>query len=84
MSNLASVVKALRNEKEEAQRRVKQLDEALKALGVVGGFGKAPERIGRAQTTDATRKPMSAAARRRIADAQRVRWAKWKAARKAK
>jgi len=82
MPNLASVVKALRNERDQAQRRVKQLDEALKALGSVGGFGKAAGRTGHAQTTGATRKPMSAAARKKIADAQRARWAKWKAAKK--
>jgi hypothetical protein len=31
MSNLAHVVQELRNERDQAQRRVEQLDEALKA-----------------------------------------------------
>ncbi len=49
------------------EERVK-LDRAIAALSGVEG-GKA----------GGTRKPLSAAARRRIADAQRARWAKYKA-----
>ena len=74
MSNLAKVVQQLRNERVQAQTRIEQLDEALKALTGVGGR----------RGTTGTRRTMSAAARKRIAAAQRARWAKWKAARKHK
>lgn len=68
MSNLANVVQLLRQERDQAQKRIEQLDEALNALtGVirVGGIKR-------------KRRIMSPAARKRIAAAQRARWAKWK------
>jgi hypothetical protein len=74
MANMANVVQQLRKERDQAQRKVEQLDEALKVLGSLGaslgrtGGGK---RSGKKRT-------MSAAARKRIAAAQRARWAKWK------
>ena len=37
MSNLASVVQRLKKERDQAQRRMEQLDEALKALTGLGG-----------------------------------------------
>lgn len=83
MSNLANVVQQLRKERDLAQRRIWQLDEALKALtGLgsargVGGGRSHPQALGR-------RRAMSATARKRIAAAQRARWAKWKAARRSK
>jgi hypothetical protein len=78
MANLANVVQQLRKERDQAQRRVEQLDEALKVLGSLSG---SPRKAGRAQISG-KRRTMSAAARKRIAAAQRARWAKWKAARK--
>lgn len=66
MSNLTQVVQRLKKERDRAQRRIEQLDEALKAL------------TGSAQPSR-KRSTMSAAARKRIAAAQRARWAKWKA-----
>ena len=82
MSNLANVVQQLRKERDLAQRRIGQLDEALKALT---GFGGA-RGVGRRSAPQASgrRRTMSAAARKRIAAAQRARWAKWKAARRGK
>lgn len=79
MSNLTKVVQRLKEERDQAQRRIEQLDEALKALtglGDVRRYGSPP--------SSGTRKSMSAAARKRIAAAQRARWAKWKAAKRAK
>jgi hypothetical protein len=73
MSNLTNVVQQLRSEREQAQKRIEQLDEALKALTGVGS-----------RRGTGTRRTMSAAARKRIAAAQRARWAKWKAAQKRK
>jgi len=68
MANLAGVVRQLRKERDHAAKTVQQLDAALAALnGVSSG-----ERIG-------TRSHLSAAARARIAAAQRARWAKVRA-----
>jgi hypothetical protein len=80
MSNLAKVVVQLRQQRAEAQKRVGQLDQALAALGSIDGLrsrGRSSTKVGRGRT-------MSAAARKRIAAAQRARWAKWKAAQKKK
>src|SRR6201993_2656124 len=81
MLNLTRAVRQLKKERAQAQRRLEQLDTALKALGDVGGLNRGSVR---ARTTSGKRRPMSAAARKRIAAAQRARWAKWKAARKKK
>jgi len=81
MSNLVKVVAQLRQQRDEAQKKVEQLDQALAALGSIDGLrsrGRKSRNIGRKGRT------MSAAARRRIAAAQRARWAKWKAAQKKK
>lgn len=74
MLNLTKAVRQLKQERDQARNKLEQLDEALKILtgltgarqGFVRGRGK--------------RRTMSAAARKRIAAAQRARWAKWKAA----
>ena len=84
MSNLAKVVQQLHKERDQARRRVEQLDEALKALGSLGGLRGKVGRVGRAQTLGKKRRTMSEAARKRIAAAQSARWAKWKAAQRAK
>lgn len=68
----------------QAQRRIEQLDEALKALTGLGGVGGTAAGRGRTQISGAKRRTMSAAARQRIAADQRARWAKWKAAQRAK
>lgn len=81
MLNLTKAIRQLKKEREQTRARLDQLDTALKVLGDVGPAGR---RVGRGRTTSAKRKPMSAAARKKIAAAQRARWAKWKAARKKK
>ena len=83
MSNLTNVVMELRRERDAAQNRVEQLDQALAALASLDGLqtrtsGRGSRKIGRKRRT------MSAQARKRIAAAQRARWAKWKAARRNK
>jgi hypothetical protein len=81
MMNLAKAVLQLKNEREQVRRKLEQLDSALSALAGLGGSsGKA----GRVQTLGGKRRTMSTAARKRIAAAQRARWAKWKAARRSK
>ena len=84
MSNLANVVQQLRKEKDEAQRRVEQIEEALKALSGLGGLPRTGRRHGRAQAPARKRRTISLEARKRIAAAQRARWAKWKSAQRKK
>jgi hypothetical protein len=75
MSNLDKIVLQLRKERDELQKRVGHLDQALAALGSLDGSRTS----GRSLQASRKRTPMSAAARKRIAAAQRERWAKWKA-----
>jgi hypothetical protein len=79
MSNLARVVQQLNKERDQMQLRIEQLDEALKALTGVGARRGITTGYGRVQASGRKRRTMSAAGRRRIAAAQRARWAKWKA-----
>jgi hypothetical protein len=65
MTQMAAVIQQLQKERERAAREVAQLDAALSALNGVAG------RRGRTRT-------LSAAARERIAAAQRARWARVK------
>jgi hypothetical protein len=77
MINWDAVVVGLRAERERAQKTIEQIDAALAALN---GLDQTGSRTFRPRSSG--RRTMSAAARRRIAAAQRARWAKWKAARK--
>ena len=81
MLNLTEAVRQLKKERDQAQRRLDQLDAALKVLGGLGGSNR---KLGRVQRVPKKRRPMSGAARKRIAAAQRARWAKWKAAKRRK
>ena len=67
MANLAGVVQQLKQERARAQSEVERLDAAINALRGVGS-SSGPGR----------RRRLSVAARKRIAAAQRARWAKWK------
>jgi hypothetical protein len=75
MPNLDKVVKSLRSEQRSLQGRLTQIEAAIAALRGVSQNGRAasvrPKRI------------LSVAARRRIAAAQRARWAKYKAQKRA-
>ena len=71
MANLTGTLSQLREQRRMAQRQVEKLDEAIAAIeGLVGKGG----------SSGAPRKRvLSAAGRRRIALAQKARWAKFKA-----
>jgi len=76
MLNLANAVLELKKEGDQAQRKLRELDAALKVLDSL----VAPRtRFECAQTLGKRRRTMSASARKRIARAQRARWAKWRA-----
>jgi hypothetical protein len=76
MADLTKALRQLREERSRTQNHLRQLDEAILVLGkVVSGSGRS-KKDGR----HAPRK-LSAAARRRIAEAQKARWAKWRSRR---
>ena len=74
MTNLTGVIRQLRKEKQRLHGEMERLNAALAALGSVGGL----ERRSKGSRMPKVRRPMSAAARKKIAAAQRARWAKWK------
>jgi hypothetical protein len=76
MANFGRVLKNLRQERNDAQRHVEQLDQAISVLEGLGG-DHAGRRRGPGRPRKA-RRHLSAAARARIAAAQRARWAKLK------
>ena len=69
--------------RESAQARIQQLRSELAALEAAFGGGRGRGRRGKAAPPAAAGTPnkrkMSAAGRKRIADAARKRWAKWRA-----
>jgi hypothetical protein len=78
MSSINQVVQQLQIQRKRTEQEIEKLDLALKALTSLDG-GSAGIKLG------IRRKPkFSAAARERIAAAQRARWAKIKAAQKKK
>ena len=68
MTNISSVVSQLRDERTQVQGQLERLDQAISLLGNLNN--------GSRSTHEGTRN-MSAASRKRIADAQKARWAKW-------
>jgi hypothetical protein len=74
MTNLTGVIRTLRKERQRVHGEMERLNAALAALGSLAGLeGKAKR-----SRAPKVRRPMSAAARKKIAAAQRARWAKWK------
>ena len=65
---LTDVVRELKEHRTEAQRQITRLDEAIRVLSELGTNG----------ASSRPKRTMSAAARQRIAKAQRLRWAKVK------
>ncbi len=78
MANISGVVTQLRQERDRLSRELDRLDNAIAALGHIGG--RRNGRTGFATRRERRpRRKLSAAARARIAAAQRARWAKVKA-----
>ena len=74
MTNFAETVKVLGQERSRMAGQVRRLDDAISVLRKLNGsslsvMGKSVRK----------RRTMSDAGRRKIAAAQRARWAKWKA-----
>jgi polyribonucleotide nucleotidyltransferase len=78
MVNLHKVFKQLEQERRRAQKELEHLDDAISAFGkVVGEAGRtAVEET--EKTVRTVRRTLSDTGRKRIAAAQRARWAKWK------
>lgn len=75
MANLENAVNVLVAEQKTLQSQLKQVEAAISALRLVSQNG--------ASGSDRPKRFLSVAARRRIAAAQRARWAKYKAQKKA-
>jgi len=77
MANLADALRGLVQERSRMAGQVKRLDKAISVLRKLDDSSPSGARksVGKKRT-------LSAAARRKIAAAQKARWAKWKAARK--
>ena len=67
---IAGMMKTLRTERAHTKNELKKLDKVISALHELSGTNSAPARHGK-------RRRMSASARRKIAAAQRKRWAKF-------
>ncbi len=81
MLNLSKVVGQLKKEREQTQAKLVLLDTALKVLGDVRTTGSGANG---SRVRSVNQRPMSSAAKKRIAAAQRARWAKWRAEKKKK
>ena|SRR5581483_6255333 len=70
MSNLNSALQQLRDERKQAQSQVEKLDQAISVIEGLSGRTNT-----RSNNSHSTGRKLSAAARKRISDAQRARWA---------
>jgi len=72
MANLDNALQQLREERKQAQVQVEKLDSAISVIESLGGRNF----LARARNSSQPKRAVSAAARRRMAQAQRARWAK--------
>lgn len=79
MANLSKALKDLRTERDRISTRLRRLEDALSVLSRLDS-----SRGRRAGAGTRVKRVLSPAARRRIARAQKERWAKWKAKRQKK
>ena len=77
MIEIAQILKSLQNERTQALQEVAKLDKAIASLRELSPADSTPPKNGRSHK-------LSAAARERIAAAQRARWAKIRKEQKAK
>lgn len=77
MSNFSQIVANLQSERSRVQKELQRLDDAISALG--GIAARASVSKGEVSTVArGPRRKLSAAARKKIADAQKQRWAKFR------
>jgi len=75
--DLSDTLKTLQGERAGMQKELAKLDKAIAVLRELSGTNSTPSPNG-------NRRTLSASARRKIAKAQKARWAKLRAAQKAK
>ena len=78
MANMSQILGQLQAQRRQVEAELGKIDAAISALQGLGARSGNTNRGGGVPR----RRVMSAAARKRIADAQRARWAKWKAKQK--
>lgn len=76
MAKLAKALNDLRDERDRISRQLERLDEAITVLASLDRRGSDRRRGPKAVSR---KRRLSVAARKRIAQAQKLRWAKWKA-----
>ena len=76
---VAGILKTLQAERAKAMNEVAKIDQAVKSLRELAGANSKPSANGHGQ-----RRTMSAAARKRIAAAQKARWVKFRKEQKTK
>jgi phage major head subunit gpT-like protein len=69
MSNLTNVLQQLRAERRQAQLQVEKLDQAISVIESLNG-------VGTSRIASQPKRIISAASRRKMAQAQKARWAK--------
>ncbi len=72
MANLSGVIQQLQVQRNAIEAQLSKINSAVEALRGMGHNG------GGRTATAGPRRVMSASARKRIASAQRARWAKWR------
>jgi hypothetical protein len=84
MGNLSGIMQQLKRERDRAERELSGLNAAIQAFVGAYGSGKTKPKPTTKTKTEPTRqrRKMSISARKKIAAAQRARWAKWKAQKK--
>jgi hypothetical protein len=78
MGNLNNALQELRAERKQAQLQVEKLDTAISVIESLNGGGTSRQANQPTGITSAPTRIISAAARRRMARAQRARWARAK------
>ena len=79
MANLTDIQNELQSKRRELQQELNRIEAAITALGGLSKNGAKPAPVA---AGSGMRRVLSLGARRRIAAAQRARWAKLKAAKK--
>ena len=84
MLDLKNVIRELREEFARAQSELRKLDSAIAGIenAAATNFGRAGRHDGKAKDSESRPRVFSAVARRRISQAQKARWAKFRADKK--
>jgi hypothetical protein len=75
MTGMSNALEELRQERKQAQSQVEKLDQAISLLASLNGAGRS---MGTSHTANKPKRIISAASRRKMAKAQKLRWAKIK------